>query len=98
MRWNLLLKKLLKDLLDFVYPPYCILCEADLEPENKLVCEKCWERLGTSSTMETQISKHRILALYPFSNDVRTIIHNLKYLNKRHLAVNLGSAIGKIIV
>ena len=92
------MKKLLKDLLDFVYPPYCILCEADLEPENKLVCEKCWERLESSSTMETQISKHRILALYPFSNDVRTIIHNLKYLNKRHLAVNLGSAIGKIIV
>jgi len=97
MRSILLLKKLLKDLLGFVYPPYCILCEANLEPKNKLVCEQCWERLETSSTRETYISKQRILALYSYSNDVRTIIHNLKYLNKTHLAVNLGSSIGKII-
>jgi len=91
------LKKLLKDLLDFVYPPYCILCEADLEQDNKLVCEQCWELLEASPTRETYISKQRILALYPYTNDVRTIIHNLKYLNKTHLAVNLGSSIGKII-
>ena len=97
MRLILQLKKLLKDLLGFVYPPYCILCEADLEPNNKLVCERCWERLEASSTRETYISKQRILALYPYTNDVRTIIHNLKYLNKTHLAVNLGSSIGKII-
>lgn len=97
MRSNLLLKKLFKDLLEFVYPPYCILCEAKLEPENKLVCGNCWERLGNSSTIETFISKQRILALYPYSADVRTIIHNLKYLDKTHLAVNLGSSIGTVI-
>jgi len=97
MRSILPLKKLLNDLLGFVYPPYCILCEANLEPNNKLVCEQCWERLEASATGETQISKQRILALYLYSNDVRTIIHNLKYLNKTHLAVNLGSSIGKII-
>jgi len=34
---------------------------------------------------------------YSYTNDVRTIIHNLKYLNKTHLAVKLGSSIGKII-
>ena len=37
------------------------------------------------------------MALYLYTDDVRTIIHNLKYLNKTHLAVNLGSSIGKII-
>ena len=97
MHSNLLLKKLFKDLLEFVYPPYCILCEAKLEPENKLVCGNCWERLGASSTIETFISEQRILALYPYSTDVRTIIHNLKYRYKTHLAVNLGCSIGKII-
>jgi len=97
MSSNLLFKKLYNDLLDFVYPPYCILCEAELEAENKLVCRDCWERLGSSSTRETFISKQRILALYSYSNDVRTIIHNLKYRSKTHLAVNLGRSIGKII-
>ena len=98
MHSNLLLKKLFKDLLEFVYPPYCILCEAKLEPENKLVCTNCWERLGgISSTIETFISEQRILALYRYSTDVRTIIHNLKYRDKTHLAVNLGNSIGKII-
>ena len=97
MHSDFLLKKLFKDLLEFVYPPYCILCEAKLEPENKLVCTNCWERLGDSSTIETFISEQRILALYPYSTDVRKIIHNLKYRYKTHLAVNLGSSIGKII-
>ena len=97
MRLDLLLKKLFKDLLEFVYPPYCILCETKLEPQNKLVCGNCWERLGDSSTIETFISEQRILALYPYSTDVKTIIHNLKYRDKTHLAVNLGNSIGKII-
>ncbi len=97
MRSNLLLKKLLKDLLDFVYPPYCILCEAKLEPENRLVCTSCWERLEPYSTIDTFINQNRILSKYPYSKDMRTIIHNLKYRNKTDLAVNLGKSLGKMI-
>ena len=97
MRSNLTFKKLYTDLLDFIYPPYCILCGAELETENKLICGHCWEQLDSSSTREIFISKQRILALYSYSNDVKIIIHNLKYRNKTHLAVNLGRSIGKII-
>ena len=92
-----IIRKIFRDLVDFVYPPYCILCEAKLEPENRLVCTSCWERLEPYSTVDTFINQNRIISKYPYSKDMRTIIHNLKYRGKTDLAVNLGRSLGKMI-
>jgi len=29
---------------DFLYPPFCLICDGRLAAREKLVCEKCWER------------------------------------------------------
>lgn len=33
-----------KAVLDFLYPPYCLVCDRDLRGRGGLVCEPCWER------------------------------------------------------
>ena len=32
-------------LIDFVLPPHCIICSRYLTPEEKIVCDTCWENL-----------------------------------------------------
>ena len=84
--------------MDFVYPPYCILCEGELERKHKLVCQSCWNRLEPFETAETYISQNRILSVYPYSNQMRTIIHQLKYSGKLHLAEHLGQAMADLVI
>ena len=90
--------ELWQGLRDFVYPPYCILCEAELEPENKLVCNNCWERLTPSEELESFITQDQIFSVFPYSSDMKTIIHEFKYYGKTHLAGHLGTAVGKLVL
>lgn len=75
-----------------------MLCDASLEPENKLVCNSCWERLNPAEELESFISEDQIFSVFPYSPDMKTIIHELKYYGKTHLAGNLGNAVGKLIL
>jgi len=75
-----------------------MLCEAELEHENKLVCNSCWERLTPSEELESFISQDQIFSVFPYSTDLKTIIHEFKYYGKTHLAGNLGTAVGNLIL
>jgi ComF family protein len=33
------------ELLDFVYPPFCLTCDKPVEIQGELICEECWKRL-----------------------------------------------------
>jgi len=39
------LESLLRDLLDFVYPPHCGVCEGELRRGDGIVCADCWRSL-----------------------------------------------------
>jgi len=75
-----------------------MLCEAELEPENKLVCISCWERLTPSEELESFVSQDQIFSVFPYSTDMKAIIHEFKYYGKTHLAGNLGTAVGNLIL
>jgi len=75
-----------------------MLCEAELEPENKIVCDNCWERLTPSDELESFIAQDQIFSVFPYSSDMKTIIHEFKYYGKTHLAGNLGTAVGKLVL
>ena len=75
-----------------------MLCEAELEQENKLVCNSCWERLTPSEELESFVSQDQIFSVFPYSTDLKTIIHEFKYYGKTHLAGNLGTAVGNLIL
>lgn len=40
-----LLRNLLDDLLDFVYPPHCGVCGRELSGEEGIICDACWRGL-----------------------------------------------------
>jgi len=69
-----------------------------LEPENRLVCKHCWERLTPAECLESVISQNRIFSAFPYSSDMKTIIHQFKYYGKTHLAENLGNVVGRLIL
>ncbi|MBN1351330.1 hypothetical protein JXJ21_18070 [candidate division KSB1 bacterium] len=35
----------LKAVLHFIYPPYCVICDAWTGDDDSIVCSKCWARL-----------------------------------------------------
>ncbi|RMF67472.1 MAG: ComF family protein [Calditrichaeota bacterium] len=83
--------------LDFVYPPYCLLCDAHLAAGERLICEKCWQHMPRISQQEG----HRhgaieaVRSLWPFSAEVQTAIHELKFHGKRSLATRIGAEIAR---
>ena len=62
-----------------------------------MICQSCWDRLEPADTAETYISQNRILSVYPYSSEMRTIIHQLKYYGKLHLAEHLGEAMADLL-
>jgi ComF family protein len=91
-------------LLDFIYPPYCIVCKAHLDSGAKLVCEYCWRRLPRLQNM-TELSDEkcqkspisRFLAVWQYSDELQTIIHEMKYYGKKSLAQSMGEEMAKIV-
>lgn len=36
-------KSIVSDLVDFIFPPYCAVCEVPLQPDERVVCENCFQ-------------------------------------------------------
>ncbi len=32
------------DLLDFIYPPFCLVCDSEISDGNELICDDCWRK------------------------------------------------------
>jgi len=83
--------------LNFIYPPACIVCESLPDPEKKLICEACWQklpRLKSSDELtthpieigETEVHSLRALGVWEFSDAVQTVIHEMKFHGKKSLS------------
>ncbi len=95
--------------LNFIYPPACIICESLPDPEKKLICETCWQklpRLKPSDELSThpiemgenEINSLPALAVWEFSDDVQTVIHELKFHGKKSLGRWLGDEMAVLAV
>ncbi len=95
--------------LDFVYPPYCLLCEAYLDAKEDLVCASCWQALPLLPQPLMPVATLHILsgvpawfdksiAAYEYSPSVQELIHHFKYFGMHGLAKELGKKIGERIV
>lgn len=92
-------------LTEFIYPPFCVLCEARLQPSDNSVCQQCWETLpkveprcvDSSNIVKGKLPEEFFdssLAVWQYSEAAQEIIHLLKYSGYRRLAKNLGHAMG----
>jgi len=51
-----------KALLDFLYPPLCLVCDRRLGAEERLVCERCWERARREERIPFRLGPEGIAA------------------------------------
>lgn len=97
-----LLLSLFKSILNFIYPPYCIVCNSLLQENNRLICESCWNNLPKvnedfdlfneiNSKFTEQVYFSKVISIWEFSPPLQNTIHHLKYQNFKILANRLGT-------
>ena len=94
-------------LVDFMFPPFCMLCEESLLPSEKNVCDSCWHLLPLTeppfleSDLQSQSAKFEkfyvgSLAVWQYTELAQEIVHLLKYNGYQSLAKRIGSQMGHL--
>jgi ComF family protein len=83
------LKKILSCLADLLFPPACLLCGEYLE-NGVYVCGKCLENLPLNRN-----SSKSSLSVFDYGEDIRLLIHELKYNHRPEIGIIMGEAAGK---
>ncbi len=82
-------------LLDFLFPQTCGVCGAGTECENG-VCASCTERISSLAAGHPVPSRRDIphvrsaTVLLPYTDEIRTLIHSLKYHGVRDAGIFIG--------
>lgn len=91
-------------ILDFIYPPHCVICSARMVSGSRLVCSDCWQQLpriepGLENELPPQsdFPIMRALSVWRYDDDVQKIIHELKYHGKKSLALPIGQEMVQLI-
>ena len=106
----LLERQVLSPILEFIYPPICFACGADLRVGEHLVCDGCWQRVemvySGDETYQQFTSKlsadgfvYRVISPFYFEKDgkLQSIIHALKYEGYTSLGTKAGRLVGQLI-
>ena len=101
------IKSLAFAIIDFFYPPVCIVCNSDRIPRSEKVCPQCWESIPRITQNMPQYkelceilvrkkSAHELISCFLFTRKgaFRHIIHALKYRKFRSIGICLGQLIG----
>ncbi|TAK55937.1 MAG: ComF family protein [Bacteroidetes bacterium] len=105
-----LLRSILQPIKEFLYPPFCFLCDVRLQENESRVCTKCWSsfpRIEKGDVIDTDLKSKfsgdgavdDCLSVYLFEKDgkLQEIIHHLKYSGMTAMGIRLGEEIGRVI-
>jgi ComF family protein len=93
--------------VDFVYPPLCLICHKHLEPEIRFVCPSCWDAFEVLQQPLVPLAQLDILhgkaayfdhslAIYSYSEAIQHLIHTMKYKNMPGICALFGDALGSL--
>jgi competence protein ComFC len=96
------LNNILHALSGFVYPPLCIVCDMELNPQEKLVCRECWGRLefyegDVCHGLTNRSNIDEIRTAFVYDDAMKTIMHYLKYKKATLLGRKLAEYMVRII-
>jgi ComF family protein len=80
---------LTRAIIDLVYPPLCLLCEERLAEDQEQICQPCLSSFVLLGKPHTEFSVphelyiHQAWALFDFDENVKNLIHHLKYSQRR---------------
>jgi ComF family protein len=105
-----LTKSILDPILEFIYPPVCLACNADLSADERLVCNGCWKSIQVVSSGDNLFKEFTakltdegvvsaVVSPFYFEKEGRlqSIIHALKYEEYTSLGVMAGRFVGQSI-
>jgi len=99
-------EKITQPILNFIFPPICVICEERLIQNEKLVCNRCWEKLplkkGEKTVTPPVFSTNPAVvdgfrAVYKYSNEFQKIILEMKYFRKKSIAKRLGNEMSALV-
>ncbi|HED09199.1 MAG TPA: ComF family protein [Caldithrix abyssi] len=96
---------LLWNIIDFIFPNYCLVCETQVERDKKYVCNTCFSEILNFDEKYRPVLLKRInhpafddiFIRYQFGPVFRILIHHLKYQQCLQIAEYLGRALSTII-
>ncbi|MFO7810667.1 MAG: ComF family protein [Candidatus Delongbacteria bacterium] len=83
------IKHIFNDLIDLFFPPTCLVCSDYLDRE-VLICKKCLSSLNIHNNTEPDY-----IAVFQYDNNIRILIHELKYNNRPQVGYILGREMAK---
>jgi len=96
-----------KAFLDFIYPPFCLLCDARLDTDQHLICEPCWKSFaGFRSGIKLErynlatygrVYFKNVYIVYTYTEKSLELIHLFKYYNKMSLARRIGRDMTRMV-
>jgi ComF family protein len=109
-RWRLApVRAFMAPLVDFIYPPICLLCEEPLEERDAVICRPCWSAFtpaGPSDGAWCELAVRSaadgidaITACWLFEKEGRLqeAMHLLKYRRARSIGLRMGEELGRRI-
>jgi ComF family protein len=105
-----LFRSITSPLLDFVFPPVCISCDALLPNSHHRVCDKCWNSIERITRIhplyiETKEKLHAagtvsdLVSVFVFQKEgaFQHIAHALKYSGYESVGRDLGARLGEVM-
>ena len=100
------LKKFFESILDFIYPPICLLCGERTEGDRQ-ICPDCWDKF--LDTLKLNFQKYKkdfhhltgeiffdeMVTCWTYTSEIEKLIHRVKYQRGKKLAILLGRTAGK---
>lgn len=91
-------RTLFGSMLDFVYPPVCLLCTERIEYAEEMVCSDCFKEIPRNheavlSSADKKLKKKYfsfVIWRFEYSDDMRTIVHFMKFHEYRDLALRIA--------
>jgi ComF family protein len=106
-----IIKSLAFAIIDFFYPPLCIVCNSDRILRSQKVCAQCWDSIPRVTQNMPQYrelceiivrkkSAHEFISCFLFTRNgaFRHIIHALKYRKFKSIGIQLGRIIGTALL
>lgn len=94
-----LLRRLASSLLDFVYPPFCLVCDAGLHRGESLVCDRCWQDALRARGLPAPplLGGTPVHAPFAAGPTLFSLLHEAKYRGRPQLLERLGVEIGRFV-
>lgn len=103
MNPSVFFRNVIQNLLEFIYPPLCVVCDGQIDANDTLICSQCWSGLkSVKGPVEYGILERshidEIRSGFYYDNILQSIIHYLKYNQAPGLAKKMAELVAPNLV